>query len=418
MRSSQAGFVTLAAIVIMVVVTLVGTLLYTSLMGEVQGEIGTRQSVAALGVAEAGANWAGNKLRGTGAMTYAGDTNQAANTAGGNQVGVFDVSVTCLDGSAVSTVCATQGNFRLLTSTGYLPTKSLPLGKRQVQIVTQETVYQNMNFALCAYDSVTLQPSTIIQGNVGSEGTATPDLIMAPSAAVQAGGGLPGNIYMVTTASCGTCPGQVAGSVNPNQAAGTVCPNKTNVANAYTCTPGSTDWAGGDLTINSANASWRNIVLGSNTVTFDTTGLTAPLVVQVNSITASGPGNSFLIKGGGRVQLIVNGTTTVGPSSTFGADATTGSLVNANRMLVESCSSINTGSPYDIFFGPSGSISAVFVDPNGDIQLNPMNTFQGSVLAGTINMQPSAGYNYNSPAQNIGFGNGVFTKLVSWQDVP
>jgi hypothetical protein len=85
---------------------------------------------------------------------------------------------------------------------------------------------------------------------------------------------------------------------------------------------------------------------------------------------------------------------------------------------MESCSSINTGSPFDIFFGPSGSISAVFIDPNGDMQLNPMNTFQGSVLAGTIQMQPRASYAYDNSAQNIGFGNGVFTKLISWQDVP
>jgi hypothetical protein len=333
-------------------------------------------------------------------------------------VGVFDVSVTCTDGSAVGTGCSAQPNNRLITSTGYVPSKSLPLGKRQIQIVTQETVYQNMNFALCAYTLVTMQPSNTVQGNVGSEGSATPDLVMAPGAAVQAGGGLPGNITMVTTANCGACPGQVAGSVNPNAAAGTVCPNKTNVANAYTCAPGSTDWAGGDLTINSANASWRNITLVSNKMTFDTTGLTAPLVVQVNSINASGPNNSFVIKGGGRVQLIVNGTTTVGSSSTFGADATTGSLVNSSNMLMESCSSINTGVPFDIFFGPKGAISGVFVDPNGFIQLNPMNTFQGSVLAGTIQMQPKAGYAYDSSAQNIGFGNGVFTKLVSWQDVP
>jgi hypothetical protein len=418
MRSRQAGFVTLAAIVIMVVITLIGTLLYTSLMGEVQGEIGTRQSVAALGVAEAGANWAGNKLGGSGGATYAGDMNQAANTAGGNQVGVFDVSVTCLDGSAVSTICATQGNFRLVTSTGYLPTKSLPLGKRQIQIVTRETAYQNMNFAICGYNSVDLKPSTTVQGNVGSEGSATPDLTIGSLASVQAGGGLPGNIYMVTTANCGSCPGQVAGTVNTNQAAGTVCPNKTNVVNGYTCTPGSTDWAGGDLTINSANASWRNITLTSNTVTFDTTGLTAPLVVQVNSINATAPGNSFLIKGGGRVQLIVNGTTSVGPTSVFGRDATTGNPVNANQMLLESCSSINTGVPYDIFFGPGGWISAVLVDPNGYIQMNPSALFRGSVLAATIQMQPSTSYAYDSSAQNIGFGNGVFTKLVSWQDVP
>ena len=418
MRSGQAGFVTLAAIVIMVVVTLVGTLLYTSLLGEVQGEIGARQSVAALGVAEAGVNLAGNKLGGAGAPTYAGDTNQAANTADGTQVGVFDVSVTCLDGSAVSTVCATQGNVRQITSTGYLPTKSLALGKRQIQIVTQETVYQSMNFALCAYQSVTLKPSSTVLGNVGSEGTATPDLTLSPGATVQAGGGLPGSISMVTTANCGTCPGQVAGNVNSNQAAGTVCPNKTNVVNAYTCTPGSTDWLGGNLTINSTNASWRNIVLAGNTVTFDTTGLTAPLVVQVNSITATGPGNAFLIKGGGRVQLIVNGQTLVGPGSVFGRDATTGTPVNANNMLLESCSSINTGPPYDIFFGPSGSISAVFVDPNGFIQMNPSVLFRGSVLAANIQLQPSTGYAYDNSAQNIGFGNGVFTKLVSWQDVP
>jgi hypothetical protein len=231
---------------------------------------------------------------------------------------------------------------------------------------------------------------------------------------VVAGGGQPGNVSTVTSPDCGACAGQVAGSVNPNQAPGTVCPNKTNVLNSYTCTPGVTDWGGGSLTINSTNASWRDITMSKDTVTFDTTGLSGSLVVQVNSISATGPGNTFLIKGGGSVKLILKSTISVGPSSVFGQDATTGNPVNASQMLVESCS--NTGS--DIFFGPKGSISAVFIDPNGGVQLNPSNVLQGSVLANDIQMQPKTGYNYDPSASNITFGSGQFTKLVSWQDVP
>jgi hypothetical protein len=416
--SDQPGFVTLAAIIIVAIVGLVAALLYTSLLGDVQGAVGSRQSIAALSVAEAGANWAGNKLGGSGASTYTGDIGQAVQSAGGQQVGAFDVAVTCTDGTAVNTGCPAQPNSRLISSTGYVPYKALPLAKRKVQIVVNETVYSAVNFAICGYNGVILQPHTTIQGNVGSEGTAPVDLTVGSGAAVQAGGGLPGNISMVTTASCGTCAGQVAGSVNPNQAAGTICPNKTNVVNSYSCTPGATNWAGGDLTINSSNASWGNIVLGSNTLTFDTTGLPGPLVVQVNSISATGPGNTVVIKGGGRVQLVVNGTTNFGPSTAFGRDFATGNPVSANRMVLESCSSINTGVPFDIFFGPSGWISGVIVDPNGYVQVNPSNVLQGGVLAGNIQTQPSTGYAYDSAASGIGFGSQLWTKLVSWQDVP
>jgi hypothetical protein len=416
-KSTQAGFVTLAAIVIIVVVGLVGTLLYTSLLGEVQGEIGTRQSVASLGVAEAGANWAGNKLQAGGALTYAGDTGQTVQGADGAQVGVFDVTVTCTDGSAVSTGCLAQPNSRLISAVGYVPNKTLALGKRTIQMVLVDPFFSFINFAICGYNSVTLQPSTTVQGNVGSEGAATPDLTIGSGAQVQAGGGLPGNASMVTTASCGGCSGQVAGSVNPNQAAGTVCPNKTNVVNSYSCTPGTTDWGGGDLTINSGNSSWRNLSFSGNTLTFDTTGLSSPLVVQVNSISATGS-NTVVIKGGGSVRLVVQGQVSFGPSSVFGRDFASGSLVNANRLEVESCSAINTGSPYDIFFGPSGSISAVFVVPNGYMQINPSVTFQGAVLASNIKTQPSAGYAFDASAGNLGFGGQKFSKVTSWEDVP
>jgi hypothetical protein len=411
-KSTQAGFVTLAAIVIIVVVGLVGTLLYTSLLGEVQGEIGSRQSVAALAVAEAGANWAGNKLQAAGSSTYAGDTGQTVLGADGVQVGVFDVVVTCTDGSAVSTGCSAQPASRRIASTGYVPNKILALGKRAIQMVVADASFSSINFAICGYNSVTLQPNTTTAGNVGSEGAANPDMTIKGQ--VVAGGGEPGNVSTVTSPDCGGCPGQVSGSVNPNQAAGTVCPNKANVLSSYTCTPGTTDWSGGALTVNSGNASWRNITLSKDTVTFDTTGLSGPLVVQVNSISATGPNNTVLIKGGGKVQLIAKSTISFGPSTVFGQDFTTGNPVNADQMVVESCSS--TGS--DIFFGPKGSISAVFIDPNGGIQLNPSNVLQGSVLASDIQMQPQTGYAFDPSAGNVAFGSGKFSKVNSWEDVP
>lgn len=416
---TQAGFVTLAALLIILIITTTAALLFTSLFGEIQGESGYNQATNALAVAEAGVHWAGNKLGGAGAPSYAGDSNQTVQGAGGQQVGMFDVIVTCADGSSVSAGwCKTQSAARLITSTGYTPSKTPALGLRKVQMqVTQITLPPTI--AVCGYNSVALQPSTVTSGNVGSEGSANPDMIFQSGAIVQAGGGQSGSVFTVTSPNCGACTGQVAGTVNPSQAPGSICPDRTTVVNSFTCAPGTTDWPGGDLTINGSNNSWHNITMNSNTLTFDTTGRSSPLVVQVNNLIATGPGNTVVIKGGGVVKLIVNNQMFFGPSSVFGLDFASGTLVPASSMVVESCGTgtILSGTPAVLFNPGSQLVSGFFIAPNGDVQTNPSSGSQGAVLALDIQFNPGTNFAYDPSVQNVGLSL-AFNKLVSWQDIP
>src|SRR5262249_29202243 len=136
MRSRQHGFVTLAALVIILIITIIGGVLMSSLLGELQGSYGYTQAVSAVSVAEAGLHWGGAKLTGSFTVTeaYAGDLNQTLLSAGGQTAGVFDVTVKCADGTAVSiNGCAASPNNRLIRAVGYVPSKTGALGQRTVQ---------------------------------------------------------------------------------------------------------------------------------------------------------------------------------------------------------------------------------------------------------------------------------------------
>lgn len=427
MRSGQAGFVTLAAIIIMVVVSLIGVLLYTSLMGEVQGEIGTRQSVAALGIAEAGANWAGNKLAGPNPGWYAGDTGQAAQDAGGVQVGVFDVNVTCTDGSAVTTGCPAQPLSRLVASTGYVPNKTLALGKRTVQIVAS-TAPSSLNFnnAVCTYNALNFDQGVTIRGNVGSEGAMTPDItLQGPSggaSTVVAGGGQPGNAYAVSSVSCSqSCASQIAGSVNNNQAAGTVCPNRASVVASFSCPVGGSDiTSSATISVANGNTSLHDINVGSgSTITFATVGPTDVLHVNANSVTA-GQGSKFVITGGGSVVLTLAGDMHINQNSYFGIDGLN-NLLPAGRFEVESCSTdtgtTKTGTPAAVRFDQGSQLSAVFIVPQGSVDMNQAQTTQAVILANNGQFDKNTSFSFDGSGNNIFWGSGIKT-LTSWQDVP
>jgi len=423
MHRTQAGFVTLAALLIILIITTTAAILFTSLFGEIQGESGYNQATSALAVAEAGVHWAGNNLRGAGAPTYAGNSNQIVQGAGGQQAGMFDVVVTCADGSSVSTGCVTQPTTRLITSTSYVPSKAQPLGQRKVRVVVAQFAPFTLTNAVCAYNSLNFDTNVVVNGNVGSEGSASPDVILQvgpPPAKVRAGGGAPGNVYAVTTVQCQAgCSTQVAGTVYPNQTPGTVCPAKSTVTSSFTCTPGVANWGGGNLTINSSNASWNNITLNNgNTLTFDTTGVSGPLVVQVNSITA-GDNATVVIKGGGSVTLILNGKMYFGQNVTFGKDFATGAMVAAGRMGVESCSTASGGAGGEaVQFQQNGPVSGVFIVPNGLVHF-VQNQSQGAVLAANVRFDQGQGsdFTYDGSVQNFGLSVG-YIKLQSWQDVP
>jgi len=432
MRPTEKGFVTLAALLDVLIITLIGAILMTSLFGEIQGEFGYNEAVSAASTAEAGLHWAGNKLSGASATTqiYQGDTNQTLQTAGGQQAGVFDVGVTCANGTAVDTGsagCSNLPNQRLVRATGYVPSKTGMLGKRTVQaLVSQNTFY---NKTICGYQNVTFAQGVTIQGDVGSEGTVNPDLsLQGPSgsaATIQPapGGVQPGSAYAVSSVSCSQgCPSQVAGSVNNNQAAGTVCPNLAQVWSSYVCTPGTATFNASALTITSANNSWNSITLATGgSVTFVTAGPTDVLTVNVNSISA-GSNTQFVLQGGGIVQLNVNSQLTAGQGSGFGLTSfqsplpspiPTSVLVPAGHLIVRSC---NTGTPTPaIWFNQSGGLSAVFIAPYGNVKMDQAQNSQGAILAANITLDQGTGFGFDATASAVGFG---FNKLLSWQDVP
>ncbi len=419
MRRTQAGFVTLAALLIILIITTTGAILLTSLFGEIQGESGYNQATGALALGEAGSHWAVNKMTGTSPVTevYGGDSNQSVQGASGQSVGVFDVTVTCANGAAVSTGCPVQPGQRLVRATGYVPSKTTALGQRTVQaLVAQNTFY---NKTLCAYTNVNIDQGVTVQGDVGSEGMTIPDLSLQgpwsnPGRIQPAPGNVqPGNAYAVGTVSCSVgCSTQVAGTVNQSQAPGTICPNRTQVSSSYTCVPGSATLSGGPVTISSSNNSLSTVTLGAGgTVTFQTAGPTDILTVNVGTITA-GQNTWFIIQGGGYVQLNVASQLTVGQGSFFGVDGS-GNVLPANHLVVRSC---NTGTPSPaIWFNQTGKLSAVIIAPYGNVQMDQAQNSQGAVLANNIQFDQGTTLAFDASASAIGFG---FNKLLSWQDVP
>jgi hypothetical protein len=414
MRSRERGFVTLASLVIILIVTITGGILMASLLGEIQGGYGYTEAVGAVSVAEAGLHWGGTKLTGSFATTafYAGNLNQTLLSAGGQTAGVFDVTVTCADNSAVSTGCPLAPNKRLIRALGYVPSKTGALGQRTVQALVGQSTY--FNKSICTYTAVNFDSGVTVQGDVGSEGTASLQGPSGSAAQIQPAPGNvePGSLYAVGAISLSQGPSQVAGTVNPNQTAGTVCPNQTQVFNSYTCAPGSSPLSGGAVTISSANNSLSTVTLGSGgTVTFLTTGPTSVLTVNVGSITA-GSNTQFIIQGGGTVILNVQSQLTVGQGSFFGVDSS-GNVLPADHLIVQSC---NTGSPSPaIWFNQSGKLSGVFIVPKGNVQMDQAQLSQGSILANNVLFDQGTGFGFDASATAVGTG---FNKLISWQDVP
>ncbi len=414
MRSREHGFVTLASLVIILIITITGGILMASLLGEVQGGYGYTEAVGAVSVAEAGLHWGGAKLTGSFATTefYAGDLNQTLLSAGGQQAGVFDVTVRCADGSAVSiNGCAAAPNNRLIRAVGYVPSKTGALGQRTVQaLATQNTFF---NKAICAYTTVTLNQGVTVQGDVGSEGSASLQGPSGSAARIQPAPGNvePGSLYAVGAISLSQGPSQVAGTVNPNQTPGTVCPSQAQVFNSYLCAPGSTPFSGSALAIPAQGTSFSTVNIGTGgTVTF-TTSPASVLTVNVGSITA-GSNTQFIIQGGGSVVLNVQSQLTVGQGSFFGVDSS-GNVLPADRLIVQSC---NAGAPSPaVWFNQTGKLSGIFIVPKGDVKKDQAQLSDGAVLANNITFDQSTGFGFDASASAVGFG---FNKLISWQDVP
>jgi hypothetical protein len=428
-RSTQAGFVTLVALVIMVVIGLVGTLLYTSLLGEFAGEIGARQSVTAMSVAEAGMHWAVNKLTGDVAVTINYDGEAATQTvagAGGQQVGSFDVKVYCQDGTTSPKIGGcnigqSAPDQRVIVVTGYVPSKSFTLGRRTLSIRTSQNTYFTKTF--CAFDNVLIHQGVTVKGSVGSEGPASPDVTLqaAPDALVQPSpdGSQNGSVWARSlTIQCdNNCATQISGGRFTNQAAGSICGDRTAITNSF-CPAlppaGTIGFSGGSLTIDHTNATnYADIDIPNNSnLTFVTTGPGDVLTVTVNSITI-GQSGYVIVQGGGTVVLNINSQLNLNQSGGFNVASAGGAMLPASQMIVRSC---NNGSPDPAMeFNQANNVSAVFIVPYGRVHMNQSTISQGGILAGTVDVEQSMTFSFEPTSKAVGSG---FNHLITWQDKP
>jgi hypothetical protein len=235
---------------------------------------------------------------------------------------------------------------------------------------------------------------------------------------VNAGGGQSGSASAVTAASCTDgCGTSVAGGVNSGQTPGTVCPNRTNVINSFTCPIGTTDvTATTTISVANGNTLLRDISAPLySTITFATTGPTDVLNVQVRSVFFDQYAK-FVITGGGRVVLTVQGNTYFQQWTQIGVDAI-GNTLPAKQLLWQSCTTNNSSSTSGAGLGidQHATVSGVFIVPQGSVVVDQALAASGVILGNSVFIDQYATFNYDNSAWGAAGG---FAKVSSWQDVP
>ncbi len=422
-RGGERGNTLVMVLVVMVAAGVMSAAILNNLLGEIQGAFSYRYAVSALGAAEAGVHYAAARINGTGGPAYPGETDRVLTHPTLGNMGIFDVAVRCFDGTVPSSPnpCATspQPTARVLTSTGFVPNKTTSLGRRAVVAMVRETLIMSLDFAVCGINGVTMDRDTTTRGNVGSNQNIS---LLGPggsAARTLAWGGQPGNATAGGTVTCSQGCGapafQVAGTATSNYPGGQVCP----VLPAFTCTPGTTDFTGGSgssLTVSAANGntSLRDVTLGSSsTLTFETASPTEVLTVQMRTLLI-GQNGRVRVTGPGRVVLRLAGRMEVNQDTLFGVDASNANIPPGN-LTVRSCS-VDSGTDYAVEFHRTGTINAVILAPNGQVQLDQSALSNGAIQSLTVQFDQNTNFSYNN--NNLAIGSGVFNTLTSWREQP
>ncbi len=416
----ERGNTMVMILVFMLAAGVLSVAVLNNLMGEIQGAFSFRYAVRALGAAEAGVHYGASRVNDTGGITYAGQTDRVLThpTLGG--VGIFDVTVRCYNGTVPSNPnpCSSspQPTARVVTATGYVPSKTVPLGRRTVVAIVRETLITSLDFAVCGIDGVTLDRDTTTRGNVGSNQNIS---LLGPGASAArtlAYAGQPGNATAGGTVTCsqgcGAPANQVAGTVTNNYPGGQVCP----VLPPPTCTPGITDFTGSTYTISAAlgNTSLRDITMGSgSTLTFVTTTAAEVLTVQMRQLIV-GQSSRVRVLGPGRVDLHLAGRMEINQGTLFGVDGLNANIAPGN-FVVRSCAT-DVGTDYAVEFHQTGTINAIILAPNGRVQLDQSALSNGAIQSRTVQFDHNTDFTYNN--NNLAIGSGVFNTLTSWREQP
>lgn len=419
-RGGERGNALLMVLLFLMAAGVLTVAILDSLLGEIQGAISYRYAVQALGAAEAGVHYGTAMINGSGGSGYTGETDRVLTHPIQGQVGLFDVGVRCSDATVPANpnpcVGAPQPSVRVITSTGFVPTRALSLGRRTVVAVIRENVITSLDFAVCGIDGVTFDRDTVTRGNVGSNANIS---LLGPAGSYartlplpgQAGDATAGGI-VTCSGSCGPPISQVAGTTTSNFPGGQVCP----VLPAFSCNPGTTDVTTSPLTISAANGntSLRDVTLGSSsTLTFATTTVTEVLTVQMRNLTI-GQLSRVRVTGPGRVVLHTAGPMQVNQGTLFGVDASDADIPPGN-LLVRSCSA-DSGTDFAVEFHQTGAINAIILAPNGRVQLDRANLSNGAIQSRTVQFDQNTNFTYNNT--NLAVGSGVFGTLTSWREQP
>lgn len=421
--SNERGNTLVLVLVLLVVGGVIAAAVLSNLLGEIQGAFSYRHAVGALGAAEAGVHYAVARINGTGGPAYTGETNRVLTHPTLGAIGVFDVTVRCYDGSVPSNPnpCGTspQPTTRVLTATGFVPNKTLSLGRRTVVSMIRETPITALNFAVCGVDGVTFAQDVITYGNVGSNANITLSGPPGDYARTQPYGGQAGDATAGGAVNCsGTCGppvNQVAGTTTNNYPGGQVCP----VLPSFTCNPGLTDITGGSgssYTVSAANGntSLRDVTLGSSSaLTFETVSATEILTVQMRALII-GLNSRVRVIGPGKVVLHLAGRMEISQGTLFGVDAVDANILPGN-FVVRSCSA-DVGTDYAVEFHQTGRINAIIFAPNGRVQLDQASLSNGAIQSRTVQFDRNTSFSYNNT--NLSINSGVFNTLTSWREQP
>jgi len=403
------------------------TAMLDSLLGEIQGAVSYRQAVQALATAEAGVHYAVARINDTGGNAYAGETDRSVTHATQGQIGVFDVAVRCSDGTVPGNPnpCAgvPQPNARVITSTGFVPSKSTVLGRRTVVITVRQDGLTSLGFAVCGVNGVTFDRDVSTYGNVGSNQNITlsgPPNTPGALARTYAYGGQAGDAtaggIVSCSASCGPSFNQVQGTTTSNYPGGQVCP----VLPVFTCSPAS--GASGDrlnqnsLTISTAlgNTVLRDVEMeAGSTLTFATASPSEILTVQMNTLVV-GQSSRVRVTGGGKVVLHMAGRMEINQGTLFGVDAADADLAPGN-LMVQSCS-VDAGTDYAVEFHQTGRINAILFAPNGRVQLDQAALSRGAIQSSIVQFDRNTDYRYDTTGLSL--AGGAFNVLTSWREQP
>ncbi len=460
MNTAHATTTRGAALLSVLLFLLLIMIVTVGVMGIVQSELATgirqQQAVQVFNIAEAGVHHAIARLQGAGADTYTGETVVIADPLSGARIGTAEVTVTCVDGTSSPAAGACAGAepaYRRITSTGFL-TVSGP--RRVVTAVVEGTTSPTGTYAVCAYQSLSLDQNVTIYGSVGSNGSIALQGPSATRAAIcnSGSGGLAGrcgtpnpapppdqpfggSAFAVGAITCSQrCATQVEDGAKPNQP-GPVCPAVT-----LTPPPGPgaerLDVGLGQTVEARPTVNYGAVTLASspgNPTPCPTSAAqratlyidagpdpNATVTIRMASLWL-GKCARLEIRGQGKVELwllepiatalsadqrSVFGTT----SSTPTADPAAETPIEGHRLTVNVVSTNSSA----VVFNQAGLIAGTFLVPRGGFRLDQAQLTNGAVLADTVHFDRGTTFTWD-PRSRIGAGTYTnFSRLRSWKD--